>query len=101
MYCECVPQASFRWAGDANIAIAIEPAVAGSTLRMVPKVSDLRVRQPDQGTCLVTAVCTGRVCIVSTIFDSLHELAIQSANLFELQRGPLRSYAHIEPLSSK
>lgn len=39
-----VMQASFRWAGDANIAIAIEPAVAGSTLRMVPKVSDLRVR---------------------------------------------------------
>ena len=39
-------QASFRWAGDANIAIAIEPAIAGSTLRMVPKVSDLRVRLP-------------------------------------------------------
>lgn len=39
-----VPQVGFRWAGEANIALAIEPIVSlGTLLRMVPKVSNLRV----------------------------------------------------------
>lgn len=43
---------NFRWAGDANIAIAIEPSIAGTTLRMVPRVSDLRVRtKPVKSLC--------------------------------------------------
>ena len=34
----------FRWAGQANIALAVEPIVSlGTLLRMVPKVSNLRV----------------------------------------------------------
>ena len=38
-------QVGFRWAGEANIALAIEPIVSlGTVLRMVPKVSNLRVR---------------------------------------------------------
>lgn len=37
-------QVGFRWAGEANIALAIEPVVSlGTLLRMVPKVSNLRV----------------------------------------------------------
>ena len=40
-----VQQLGFRWAGEANIALAIEPIVSlGNVLRMVPKVSNLRVR---------------------------------------------------------
>lgn len=37
-------EVAFRWAGEANIALAIEPIVSlGNLLRMVPKVSNLRV----------------------------------------------------------
>lgn len=36
-------QVSFRWAGDANIAIAIELPAGGEHTRMVPKVTDLQV----------------------------------------------------------
>lgn len=36
-------QIDFRWAGEANIAIAIELPAGGEATRMVPKVSDLRV----------------------------------------------------------
>jgi hypothetical protein len=37
-------QVGFRWAGQANIALAVEPIVSlGTLLRMVPKVSNLRV----------------------------------------------------------
>jgi len=37
-------EVGFRWAGEANIALAIEPIVSlGSVLRMVPKVSNLRM----------------------------------------------------------
>lgn len=39
-----VLQVGFRWAGEANIALAIEPIISlGTLLRMVPKVSNLRV----------------------------------------------------------
>ncbi len=34
---------AFRWAGDANIAIAIELPAGGEHTRMVPKVTDLQV----------------------------------------------------------
>ncbi len=36
-------QVAFRWAGDANIALAIELPAGGEATRMVPKVSDLQV----------------------------------------------------------
>ena len=36
-------QMAFRWAGDANIAIAIELPAGGEHTRMVPKVTDLQV----------------------------------------------------------
>lgn len=37
-------EAGFRWAGEANIALAIEPLITlGNLLRMVPKVTNLRV----------------------------------------------------------
>ncbi|KAK9808833.1 hypothetical protein WJX72_004641 [[Myrmecia] bisecta] len=42
-------EVAFRWAGEANIAIAIELPAGGDATRMVPKVSDLDVR----GTCRV------------------------------------------------
>jgi hypothetical protein len=38
-----VPQVAFRWAGEANISIAIDLPVGGEATRMVPKVTDLRV----------------------------------------------------------
>ena len=42
---DVLPQVGFRWAGEANIALAIEPIVnVGNVFRMVPKVSNLRVR---------------------------------------------------------
>ena len=34
---------AFRWAGDANIAIAIELPAGGEHTRMVPKVKDVQV----------------------------------------------------------
>ncbi len=34
---------AFRWAGDANIAIAIELPAGGEHTRLVPKVTDLQV----------------------------------------------------------
>ncbi len=34
---------AFRWAGDANIAIAIELPAGGEQTRLVPKVTDLQV----------------------------------------------------------
>lgn len=37
-------QVDYRWAGDANIFLAIELAAGGKATRMVPKVSDLAVR---------------------------------------------------------
>ena len=36
-------QVAFRWAGDANIGIAIELPAGGEHTRMVPKVTDLQV----------------------------------------------------------
>ncbi|CAL5218486.1 g172 [Coccomyxa viridis] len=36
-------EVAFRWAGDANIAIAIELPAGGEHTRMVPKVTDLQV----------------------------------------------------------
>ena len=36
-------QVAFRWAGDANIAIAIELPAGGEHTRMVPKVNDVQV----------------------------------------------------------
>jgi hypothetical protein len=43
--CRIAMQVGFRWAGQANIALAVEPIVSlGTLLRMVPKVSNLRVR---------------------------------------------------------
>ncbi len=33
-----------RWAGDANIAIAIELPAGGEATRMVPKISDLHIQ---------------------------------------------------------
>ena len=36
-------QVSLRWAGDANIALAIELPAGGDATRMVPKVSNLHV----------------------------------------------------------
>ena len=39
----CFWQVAFRWAGDANIAIAIELPAGGEHTRMVPKVTDLQV----------------------------------------------------------
>lgn len=42
--CGTTMQVGFRWAGQANIALAVEPIVSlGTLLRMVPKVSNLRV----------------------------------------------------------
>jgi hypothetical protein len=42
--CICaVEQIAFRWAGEANISIAIDLPVGGEATRMVPKVTDLRV----------------------------------------------------------
>ena len=50
LFCSLCPvcgptmQVGFRWAGQANIALAVEPIVSlGTLLRMVPKVSNLRV----------------------------------------------------------
>ena len=37
-------QVSLRWAGDANIAIAIELPAGGEATRMVPKISDLHIQ---------------------------------------------------------
>ena len=34
---------AFRWAGDANIALAIELPAGGDNTRMVPKVNDIQV----------------------------------------------------------
>ena len=36
-------QVALRWAGDANIAIAVELPAGGEATRMVPKVSDVRI----------------------------------------------------------
>ena len=36
-------EVAFRWAGEANIAIAIDLPAGGDLTRMVPKVTDLRV----------------------------------------------------------
>ena len=36
-------EVAFRWAGEANIAIAIDLPAGGDYTRMVPKVTDLRV----------------------------------------------------------
>ena len=36
-------QVAFRWAGDANIGIAIELPAGGEHTHMVPKVTDLQV----------------------------------------------------------
>ena len=36
-------QVAFRWAGDANIALAIELPAGGDHTRMVPKVNDIQV----------------------------------------------------------
>ena len=36
-------QVALRWAGDANIAIAVELPAGGDATRMVPKVSDVRI----------------------------------------------------------
>ena len=35
---------ALRWAGDANIAIAIELPAGGEATRMVPKISDLHIQ---------------------------------------------------------
>lgn len=40
----CPRQVDYRWAGDANIFLAIELPAGGSATRMVPKVSNLAVR---------------------------------------------------------
>ena len=37
-------QVALRWAGDANIAIAIELPAGGEATRMVPKISDLHIQ---------------------------------------------------------
>ncbi len=37
-------QVALRWAGDANIAIAIELPIGGEATRMVPKISDLHIQ---------------------------------------------------------
>jgi hypothetical protein len=41
--CNCL-QVDYRWAGDANIFLAIELPAGGQATRMVPKVSNLAVR---------------------------------------------------------
>lgn len=40
----CLLQVALRWAGDANIAIAIELPAGGEATRMVPKISDLHIQ---------------------------------------------------------
>ena len=48
-------QVEMRWAGDANIALAVELPAGGEATRMVPKITDLQVRAghiKDGGSCL-------------------------------------------------
>ena len=40
----CLVQMALRWAGDANIAIAIELPAGGEATRMVPKISELHIQ---------------------------------------------------------
>ena len=42
--CKAMLQVALRWAGDANIAIAIELPAGGEATRMVPKISDLHIQ---------------------------------------------------------
>lgn len=85
-------QVGFRWAGEANIALAIEPIVSlGSVLRMVPKVSNLRVRQ-----CQKTESCAvkSRLWHEIIIADVLERLSlsmrgVQMSGVWRIVMKPL------------
>lgn len=66
----------FRWAGDANIVLAIEPAVGGDATRMCPKISNVR--------------CVGTIGVTFT--PLVDEIPGFGAVLVTLMKSPKLSY---------